>query len=162
MNCPHCGQPVAESATFCGSCGKPLVEGARGEDAEGYHARKEIAGIWIRLGSWLIDGIVIAIPNLFVAPYVRLGGIRIEGFPAWLPYAIVTYSLGASLGMRAAHLSMVNASGAKPGWGRGTGRALASVLSALPLGLGFFWAIWDPEHRTWHDHLAGTWVVRDE
>lgn len=32
-------------------------------------------------------------------------------------------------------------------------------LSALPLGLGFFWSIIDREKCAWHDHLASTRVV---
>ena len=159
MFCPHCGQPVAESATFCGACGKPLVEGVRVE-REGYHAGKAIAGIWIRLGSAILDGLVVFGISIVVGIFFFSEGTRSN--PVGLIYAIVTYSLGTSLGMRATHLSMVNAKGDAPGWGRGTGRAFASILSGLALGLGFFWAIWDREHRTWHDHLAGTWVVRDE
>ena len=27
--------------------------------------------------------------------------------------------------------------------------------------LGFLWMWQDDEQRTWHDHLAGTYVVRD-
>jgi uncharacterized RDD family membrane protein YckC len=40
------------------------------------------------------------------------------------------------------------------------GRALMAILSALPFGAGYFWLIVDPYHRTWHDMLAGTVVVR--
>lgn len=38
-------------------------------------------------------------------------------------------------------------------------RALASILSLLPFGLGYWWAFWDPQRQTWHDKLAGTQVV---
>jgi uncharacterized RDD family membrane protein YckC len=38
-------------------------------------------------------------------------------------------------------------------------RALAAVLSCLPLLLGFLWAAWDRQHQTWHDKIAGTMVV---
>ena len=37
-------------------------------------------------------------------------------------------------------------------------RGLGLILSALPLGLGFAWAIWDKEKRTWHDKMADTVV----
>jgi len=159
MFCPHCGQPVADGATFCGACGRALVEGVTRE-IEGYHAGKELAGIWIRFGSGLLDGVVVLGISIVVGMFFFSENTRSN--PVGAIYAIVTYSLGTSLGMRATHLSMVNAKGDAPGWGRGTGRAFASILSVLPLGLGYFWAIWDREKRTWHDHLAGTWVVRDE
>lgn len=38
-------------------------------------------------------------------------------------------------------------------------RALASLLSFLPLGLGFFWMAFDKKKQTWHDKLAGTVMV---
>jgi uncharacterized RDD family membrane protein YckC len=38
-------------------------------------------------------------------------------------------------------------------------RAAGYWLSALPFGLGFLWAAFDDEGRTWHDRLAGTRVV---
>jgi uncharacterized RDD family membrane protein YckC len=33
------------------------------------------------------------------------------------------------------------------------------AASALPLGLGFAWAAWDPRGQAWHDRIAGTVVV---
>jgi len=35
-------------------------------------------------------------------------------------------------------------------------RTLFQVISALPLGLGFVWMIWDKESLTWHDRWSGT------
>ena len=34
-------------------------------------------------------------------------------------------------------------------------------MTALPLGLGYLWAIWDKQKQGWHDKMAGTVVVRD-
>jgi uncharacterized RDD family membrane protein YckC len=39
-------------------------------------------------------------------------------------------------------------------------RGLASVLSFGLLGLGYLWALKDPERQTWHDKIAGTYVVK--
>ena len=39
------------------------------------------------------------------------------------------------------------------------GRTLGAALSALPLGLGFWWAFFDSGQQTWHDKMAGTYVV---
>ncbi|MBI5040765.1 MAG: RDD family protein [Gammaproteobacteria bacterium] len=41
-------------------------------------------------------------------------------------------------------------------------RLLGYALSALPLGLGFLWIIWDRRHQGWHDKLARTLVVEDD
>jgi uncharacterized RDD family membrane protein YckC len=40
-------------------------------------------------------------------------------------------------------------------------RGLASVFSFVPLGLGFFWILKDPERQAWHDKIAGTLVIKD-
>lgn len=39
-------------------------------------------------------------------------------------------------------------------------RAVGALFGALALGLGYFWAAWDPEKQGWHDKIAGTVVVR--
>jgi uncharacterized RDD family membrane protein YckC len=54
-------------------------------------------------------------------------------------------------------------------WRRGTGRPigygrafirwLGSILSVIPLFLGYFWMLWDREKQTWHDKMAGSVVV---
>lgn len=41
-------------------------------------------------------------------------------------------------------------------------RLLGFFLSALPLGLGFLWMLWDKRHQSWHDKLARTLVVEDD
>ena len=50
--------------------------------------------------------------------------------------------------------------GGKPSMGQFVGRYFSYYLSALPLGLGFFWVGWDAKKQGWHDKLAGTLVVR--
>jgi uncharacterized RDD family membrane protein YckC len=50
--------------------------------------------------------------------------------------------------------------GGTPSTGQFVGRYFAYILSMLPLLLGYLWAAWDPKKQTWHDKLAGTYVVR--
>ncbi len=47
------------------------------------------------------------------------------------------------------------------GWKSAVVRALGYLVSLVPLGLGFLWAIWDKRHQGWHDKLAGTLVLQD-
>ncbi|TAJ20467.1 MAG: RDD family protein [Dehalococcoidia bacterium] len=68
-------------------------------------------------------------------------------------------SIGWSPAMRAIGLRIVDAHGNRPGWRRGLIRTAGTWPSALALGLGFLAAAWHPEKRTWHDRMAGTWVV---
>jgi uncharacterized RDD family membrane protein YckC len=39
-------------------------------------------------------------------------------------------------------------------------RALSSIFSFVPLGLGLLWILRDPESQAWHDKIAGTYVVK--
>jgi|GEM_PF-118055 len=39
-------------------------------------------------------------------------------------------------------------------------RMFGMVLSAIPLGLGYLWVIWDKKKQAWHDKMAQTVVIR--
>jgi len=67
---------------------------------------------------------------------------------------------GWSPGKRAVGLRIVTAAGEPPGVRRGLTRAAGAVLSELPLWIGYLWAAWGAGCQTWHDRMAGTWVVR--
>ena len=57
-------------------------------------------------------------------------------------------------------LSIVDAeTGQTPRLGRLVLRYLGYLLSTIPLGLGYFWMLWDDRRQTWHDKLGGTLVV---
>ncbi len=51
--------------------------------------------------------------------------------------------------------------GGTPTIGRLVLRYVGYLVSALPLGLGYLWVIWDPRRQGWHDKMAGTAVIRD-
>jgi uncharacterized RDD family membrane protein YckC len=69
------------------------------------------------------------------------------------------WTRGETLGLRAWKLRLVGPDGRPPGWGRALLRCAAAVLSWLPLGLGFFWVLFDRDRRAWHDRLSGTRLV---
>jgi uncharacterized RDD family membrane protein YckC len=68
---------------------------------------------------------------------------------------------GQTVGMKCFAIRIISAQGRPPGPVRGLVRVLGFVVSVLPGGLGWWWAIFDREHRALHDHLAGTYVIRD-
>lgn len=39
-------------------------------------------------------------------------------------------------------------------------RALMKIVSEVVLLLGYLWMLWDPNKQTWHDKVAGTYVVK--
>jgi len=40
-------------------------------------------------------------------------------------------------------------------------RYLGYIISAIPFGLGFIWALFDQQNRGWHDMLAGSIVIQN-
>lgn len=67
----------------------------------------------------------------------------------------------ATPGKLALGLRVVDAAGGgAPPIGRLVARYVGYLVSAIPLGLGYLWMLWDPRRQTWHDKLAGTVVVR--
>jgi uncharacterized RDD family membrane protein YckC len=91
-------------------------------------------------------------------------------FDAPAPFGVVelayfTYfhatSAGQSIGNKILGIRVLDAdSGGSLPYVRAFVRALMSYLSALPCFLGFFWMLWDPRKRTWHDMVANSLVVR--
>jgi uncharacterized RDD family membrane protein YckC len=134
---------------------------AAGEGA--YLLRIRRAGWWRRFFSALIDGIVLAIVQAILRVLVGdTGGISLG---LLVDIAYFTYfhgSTGQTPGDMALSIKVVDlrdGTGQPIGYGRAFIRWLGSILSAIPLFLGYFWMLWDPEKQTWHDKIAGSAVV---
>jgi uncharacterized RDD family membrane protein YckC len=138
-----------------------------------------LGGFWRRLAGafidWLLVGILAsAIGALFgigapSPPPARGDGFQFE-FDWTGPYILVelayfTYfhatSAGQSIGNKILGIRVLDAQGGGSlPYIRAFVRALMSNISALPCFLGFFWMLWDPRKRTWHDMVADSLVVR--
>jgi uncharacterized RDD family membrane protein YckC len=68
---------------------------------------------------------------------------------------------GQTVGMLAWRVKLVSSrdQGAVSGW-QALLRYLAAILSWAALGLGFWWALFDPERKTWHDRFSGTELMQ--
>lgn len=68
---------------------------------------------------------------------------------------------GTTPGKLLLELRVVDArTGGRPSWPRAIVRYIGYFISALPLGLGFFWMLIDRRNKqTWHDKLARTRVI---
>jgi uncharacterized RDD family membrane protein YckC len=77
-------------------------------------------------------------------------------------YAVLFIGLKRqTLGKMALGIKVIDAGGNVPGLGRAVLREIVGkFLSGLALGLGYTWIGWDTHKRGWHDHIAGTYVVR--
>jgi len=82
--------------------------------------------------------------------------------PAWVLYRFAMYVWrSATIGELALSLRVQRFDGTliTGDYGTAVVRALSSLLSLMPLGLGFFWTLFDPERETWHDKITNTQVV---
>ena len=66
---------------------------------------------------------------------------------------------GRTLGMQSWGLQLETPDGQVPSATTASLRFVAALLSLLPLGLGFFWQLWDKDGLTWHDRISKTRVV---
>lgn len=90
-----------------------------------------------------------------------LCGLMVGG-SLWLlyQYLFLVYGL-ATVGMQLAQLELCTFSGDPVSLPLRRWRALASVLSAFALGLGFAWAFVDEDTLGWHDRMTQTHVRRE-
>ena len=115
------------------------------------------AGFWIRAAAAALDVLLLAwlvapLPGSVPGPFFVLVLIAYHAaFWAWK---------GTTLGGLVCGLKVVRTDGRPLDRSVALVRALAAVFSALPLFLGFFWAGWSAERRSWHDLIAGTLVVK--
>ena len=96
-------------------------------------------------GTWALFGVLaVAAVGVSLAMAARLEGRK-----------------GQTLGAQAAGIQVVDYDTGEPiGAGRAIGRWFARIVSAAVCLVGFLWALFDPERRTWHDRLTRSVVVR--
>jgi len=129
-------------------------------------------GLSRRLAAAIYDALlVIALLFLATIPFVAIrGGEPVEigdNIAYRLVLAVVIYGFfvgfwtrsGRTLGMQSWRLQLEDDHGQVPSVGRASLRFAASLLSWLPLGLGFAWQLWDPQRLTWHDRISKTRLV---
>jgi uncharacterized RDD family membrane protein YckC len=120
------------------------------------------SGFWRRFAAKLIDWILLGIIDTILA--VALSRGLYYALSLIINYGYFTYmegrQAGQTLGMMALGIRVYDfARGGPIGYGRAFIRAIAQILSAIPLFLGYFWMLWDREKQCWHDKLAGSVVV---
>jgi uncharacterized RDD family membrane protein YckC len=75
-------------------------------------------------------------------------------------YVFLTYA-GQTPGMMLAHMSLVNFEGGRPNRRRRQQRAISMIVSLISGGVGFGWALLDPDTLCWHDSISRTYVTQE-
>jgi uncharacterized RDD family membrane protein YckC len=134
-----------------------------------------------RFAAWLVDTIILSFMNavlVWIAASAVIAAERIIGHPLLdasdvvsavafvgsfalgVGYFVVLHANeGQTLGKAAVRIRVQRVNGERLGVPRSAVRWFGYILSAIPLFLGFLWALL-PARRAWHDYLAGTVVVR--
>jgi uncharacterized RDD family membrane protein YckC len=170
--CAYCGREISEQALTCPNCGHPNERRTAIPEVQftpaDPDAVREYAGFWIRFAGLLLDVILIVIVTAPFGHTVDVGEQHfrvvyneyasfLHFFYAWLMIGLVR---GQTLGAMAAGVRVTRPNGDSVGLGRAAARAGMAIVSGLVLGLGYLWAAWDREKRTWHDMVADTRVYR--
>ncbi len=145
------------------------------------HPLVQYAGFLRRLAAFVLDGILISI----IATTLALTLFGFDSLAAWQEYsqqqplAAVNLLLNQALpvvwtlafwqlwqatpGKLLLDCRIVDARTlGKPSFGQFLLRYVGYLLSALPLGLGFLWVLFDKRRQGWHDKLAKTLVILDD
>lgn len=122
-----------------------------------------------RFGAILYDSLlVLALLFLVTLPFVAArGGEPVatdDNLSYQLTIVVVVFLFftgfwshsGRTLGMQSWGLRLETPDGRVPSFRAASIRFIAAILSWLPLGLGFFWQLWDKDQLTWHDRLSST------
>ena len=112
------------------------------------------ANFFVRFVAVFIDGLLFwGIGYAIHFPWFGLLGIVYETL-------LLSQWNGQTIGKKIMGVKVVTTSGGSVDATKAFIRSLSKILSALPLYLGFFWALWDSENQTWHDKIAETYVVK--
>ncbi len=138
------------------------------------------AGFWVRYLAYLIDLTVINVVGgvaggLFIVARLMLLSLEMDWIPEIVNYApnalslvfsIVYFVMGesgpsrATMGMKSLGLTVVNDDGSSPiSPGSAFMRYIGRIVSAVPLGIGFFMCAFDKDRKTLHDKMTKTKVV---
>ena len=110
------------------------------------------------LALWLITLLAMVAANGGEAVYGALvqSALFLE---AYVFFAWFWLRAGQTAGMRAWRLRLVSRDGGAITLNQATVRFFAAMISLGALGLGYGWALFDREHRTWPDLWSGSRIL---
>jgi len=116
------------------------------------------------IGLWFVAVVLaLTVTGGALDTHTLAGKFIVQGFAFALSaaYFVVSWTRGGqTIGMRAWKLRVVGVDGKRLSWPRALLRFIVALVSLAALGAGFWWTLFDPQRRTWHDVAAGTTMVR--
>ncbi len=153
-SCRQCGASFPRRDRLCSRCGATRTTDAGPEARRAVVDSASLAPPDQRIGAYLVTTLSFTVAGLI--PVV--GGLASLGLLIW---TALLYQRGRDIGCRAVGLRVVRDTGEPAGFYHMWTRSVASIISLLPLGAGYWTAFSDPSLQTWHDKIMRTYVVRD-
>jgi uncharacterized RDD family membrane protein YckC len=143
------------------------VEEESGHDSHAVQIPLQTASLEDRIMAGIFDlALIVAAFSVFVLVFVACtahpptgkpalvgAGLVLAGFGLLYQYLFFKYAVGTP-GMRYAKIALCTFDDENPTRQAMCRRVLFLTLSAAPLGLGFIWALLDPQRLSWHDRLS--------
>jgi uncharacterized RDD family membrane protein YckC len=118
------------------------------------------AGFWMRFAAALIDGVILGVISTILQLGLHTAGSVLGILVGLAYYTYLEGESGQTIGKRAVGIRVVDIGGGGAiGFSRAFLRYIGRYLSAIPIFLGYFWMLWDPQKQTWHDKIANSVVV---
>lgn len=143
-----------------GSANPPIISSAAAAvpGAQPAALSYALAGFWLRFFSMLLDFTLVGgllalaqVQHLVPGLFLLIWFVYHIGFWIWK---------GTTIGDIIVGIKCIRTDGQPMNAATAVVRALSSVFSAMAFGLGFFWAGWDRQKQSWHDKIAGTYMVK--
>lgn len=125
----------------------------------GHRAMAGLVDFSLTLAAFLLFIVVFAASTTHLpSGRVALVGAGAILLAMWILYQFLFFSLtNATPGMRYAKIALCTFDDDNPTRSSLRTRILAMLLSALPLGLGFLWSLFDEDTLGWHDRITRTY-----
>jgi uncharacterized RDD family membrane protein YckC len=121
-----------------------------------------VAGLFVRaiVSIFSLDRLLPSIFGPAGFDAVRIAGSGVLASVIACVYWIFGWTfIGGTVGKMVMGLRVVGPGGSRVGFWRSLRRVIGYFISALALGLGFLWVIFNKRHHSWADKAAGTSVV---
>lgn len=170
--CSRCDAPMVPGASFCRECGTAVsptpAAPATPDPSASYDAGHyqpsfftpdpgvvpgELGSMGSRTGAWAISNLAVGLIS-----YVPVVG-WIVSLTTFI-WTLTLYKRGQDIGARILGLRVIRDTGELAGFYHMWTRTLASLISLLAVGAGFWTAYSERDRRTWHDKWLGTYVVK--
>ena len=173
------GSPPPYGTPAQGGYGPPApAPGGYVPDQPGYYMGRALANWPQRVGAYLIDYLIAAIPAFLAV--LLFGGtseagdtnagagvvaflLYLVGFGVWIyNRAIQQGRTGQSWGKQVLNLRLVRMADGQPmGGGMAFVRDLAHIIDALPCYIGYLFPLWDARRQTFSDKIMSTVVLSE-